>query len=306
MSSFEPVTTLRAIIVTYNADPVLLDRLLNALAPQVVGGVVVNNGSELPLSTAALRLRGFEWLPLTENRGIASALNAGFEWACGQGAEFVVTFDQDSEPAPDMVARLLVAWKALTDQGVSVGAIGPEQVDSRTTRRAPFLAPIRWRRTKLAPQPGQTVEVDHLITSGCLTTTHHWRTAGAFLDALFIDYVDIEWSLRLRHSGLRLFGLGGAILYHAIGDDVRDWRGQQIPHHSPLRHYYLIRNGVYLQKLGHIAFFWKVSDAIHMVKTIIYFSLTSRPRWPHIVSMCRGLVDGLRGRMGPAPGTKRK
>lgn len=295
------MTTIHAIIVTYNADPVLLDRLLDALAPQVTGGVVVNNGSDLPLSLAALRLRGFDWLPLAENRGIAAALNAGFEWACSQGAECVVTFDQDSEPAPDMVARLVSAWNTLTAQGVPVGAIGPEQVDSRTARRAPFLAPIRWRRTKLAVAPGQTVEVDHLITSGCLTTTRHWRNSGAFLDALFVDYVDIEWSLRLRHAGLRLYGLGGAILYHAIGDDVKDWRGQQIPHHSPLRHYYLMRNGAYLQKLGHIPFAWKVSDAIHMVKKFVFFSLTTRPRWPHIVAMLRGFADGLRGRMGPAP-----
>ncbi len=294
------VPSIHAIIVTYNPDPVLLERLLAALAPQVLGGVVVNNGEHLPLPRAALQERGFEVITLMENRGIASALNAGFVWACRQGAEFIVTFDQDSEPAPDMVPRLIQAWQTLAAQGAAVGAIGPEQEDSRTTRRAAFLAPIRWRRDKLSPADGQIVEVDHLITSGCLTTAHAWRQAGAFRDELFIDYVDIEWCLRLRHNGLRVFGLGGAILYHAMGDDVKDWRGQQIPHHSPLRHYYLMRNGAYLLSLSHISFTWKVSDAIHMVKKFVYFSLHGHPRWPHIRAMLRGLLDGMRNRMGPA------
>ena len=294
------VPSIHAIIVTYNADPVLLERLLAALAPQVAGGVVVNNGAHLPLSRTALQERSFDLLTLMENRGIAAALNAGFDWAYRHGAEFVVTFDQDSEPAPDMIVELVQAWQTLARQGVAVGAIGPEQVDSRTARRAAFIAPIRWRRNKLSPADGQVVEVDHLITSGCLTTAQAWRQTGPYLDELFIDYVDIEWCLRLRHNGLRVFGLGGAILYHAMGDDVKDWRGQQIPHHSPLRHYYLMRNGAYLQRLSLIPFAWKVSDAIHMVKKFIYFSLRSHPRRPHIAAMLRGLVDGLRSRMGPA------
>ncbi len=294
------VPSIHAIIVTYNPDPALLERLLAALAPQVMGGVVVNNGTHLPLPDCALQTRGFELVTLMENRGIAFALNAGFEWACRHGAEFIVTFDQDSEPAPDMVARLVQAWQTLAAQGVAVGAIGPEQEDSRTTRRAAFIAPIRWARDKLSPADGQTAEVDHLITSGCLTTAHAWHQAGPFLDDLFIDYVDIEWCLRLRHNGLRVFGLGGAILYHAMGDNVKDWRGQQIPHHSPLRHYYLMRNGAYLLRLSHIPFAWKASDALHIVKKFIYFALHSYPRWPHTIAMLRGLIDGLRSRMGPA------
>lgn len=294
------MTTVHAIIVTYHPDPAQLDRLLSALAPQVQGGIVVNNGSHQPLPKAALQSRGFDLLSLDGNRGIAAALNAGFDWALGQGAEFVITFDQDSEPAPDMVATMVQAWRGLTRQGIKIGAMGPQQHDRRSAQYAAFLAPIRWRRCTVTPSAGQVVEVDHLITSGCLTTVDVWRAVGPFREDFFIDYVDIEWNLRQRAAGYRLYGLGGAVLHHAVGDEVHNWRGQHIPHHSPLRHYYLLRNGAHLQKLAHIPLAWKVSDAIHLLKVFVYFSLTGRPRRAHVVAMARGVWDGWRNRLGPA------
>lgn len=295
-----PVQSVYAIIVTYHPAPALLARLLAALSTQVVGGVVVNNGAALPLADQQLQAQGFARLDLPQNQGIAAALNAGFVWAQQQGAEYVVTFDQDSEPAPGMVQALLHAWQQCTIQGLAVGAIGPQQVDSRTLQRTPFIAPIAGRRKRLLPADGAVVEVDHLITSGCLTTPQIWQQSGGFLEALFIDYVDIEWCLRLRHAGFKVLGLGGAVLCHSLGDAVNDWRGQSIPQHSPLRHYYLVRNGVYLLKLAHIPWVWKLSDAWHTAKKFVYFAITSRPRWPHIAAMLRGAWDGVRNRLGAA------
>ncbi len=289
-----------AIVVTYQPDPIVLMRLLDALCEQVEAGVVVHNGATAPLPLATLEKYGFAFLPMDTNLGLASALNAGFEWAGARGAEFTITFDQDSEPAPEMVSRLLHAWQGISASGQVVGAVGPQVQDSRTGRPAAFLAPIRWVRTRLHPLPGQIVEVDHLITSGCLSTVAAWRKSGGFLDALFIDYVDIEWNLRLRHAGMHVYGVGGALLYHAMGDAVKDWRGQQIPQHSALRHYYLLRNGAYLQSLGHIPWAWRASDAFVMLKKFVYFALNGRPRWQHITAMLRGLFDGLRGRLGAA------
>jgi rhamnosyltransferase len=117
---------------------------------------------------------------------------------------------------------------------------------------------------------------------------------------LFIDYVDIEWSLRLRHQGWHLYGVGGATLLHSIGDEVKHWRGRQIPWHSPLRHYYLFRNAVYLQKLSYISFEWKFSDALQLLKKLVFFTLVGRPRAPHLRAMLRGMRDGWRGQLGEA------
>jgi len=97
-----------AVVVTYQPVEALLSQLLLALSPQVSGGIVINNGSALPLSDDAMSRAGFEVRHLHSNTGVATALNIGFQWAQAQGAEFVITFDQDSEPASNMVGLLLM------------------------------------------------------------------------------------------------------------------------------------------------------------------------------------------------------
>lgn len=287
-----------AVIVTYQPDGKLLARLVEALSSQVSGGIVVNNGNLLPLADDYFQRSNFTVKHLQSNTGVATALNAGFPWAQAQDADFVITFDQDSEPAADMVFRLVLAYQNLSASGQKVGAVGPQQVDRRTGRRAPFLAPISRHRRRVVPEAGQTVEVDHLITSGCLVPVHVWREVGPFLDELFIDYVDIEWSLRLRHQGWHLFGVGGATLTHSIGDEVAQWGAWQFPWHSPLRHYFIFRNGTYLQRLPHVSVGWKLFDALQLAKKLVIFTLVGRPRSAHLHAMLRGMRDGWCGRLG--------
>ena len=293
-----PPPRIVAVIVAYQPDGELLARLVQALAPQISGGIVVNNGSDLPLPGDFLRQKNFAVEHLHSNTGVATALNAGFRWAQAQGAEFVITFDQDSEPAPDMVSALMDAYQTLVTTGRKVGAVGPQQVDRRTGRRAPFLEPISRYRRRVTPDVGQVVEVDHLITSGCLVPIQVWGDAGRFLDELFIDYVDIEWSLRLRHQGWHLYGVGAATLSHSIGDKVAHWWGIPFPWHRPLRHYFIFRNGAYLQTLAHVSLGWKLFDALQLAKKLVIFTLVGRPRSAHLFAMLRGLRDGLRGRLG--------
>ena len=287
-----------AVVVTYQPDEALLSRLLQALAPQVSGGIVVNNGNSLTSMDKYLQRTDFAVKHLQSNTGVATALNAGFQWAEAQNADFVITFDQDSEPAPDMVSCLLGAYQDLVASGQKVGAVGPQQVDRRSGRCAPFLAPISRQRRRVTPDAGQAVEVDHLITSGCMVPIPVWKEVGSFLDDLFIDYVDIEWSLRMRHLEWQLFGVGGATLTHSIGDDVAQWWGWQFPWHSPKRHYFIFRNGTYLQKLPHVSVGWKLFDALQLAKKLVIFTLVGRPRSAHLRAMLRGMRDGWRGRLG--------
>ena len=289
-----------AVVVTYGPDKALLLRLVSALAQQVSGGIIINNASSLPLPDAYFQQAGFSVRHLNLNAGISTALNAGFDWAQAQGARFIITFDQDSEPAPDMVSRLLDAYSSGVQAGHKVGAVGPQQVDRRSGRIAPFIAPITALRRKLLPVDGQTLEVDHLITSGCLVPLQAWKSTGPFLDALFIDYVDIEWSLRMRSRGWHLYGVGGAVLTHSIGDHIKHWAGRQVAWHSPLRHYYLFRNGVYLQTLPYIPLMWKCSDAMQLLKKLVFFTLVGRPRKTHLMAMLRGIKNGFCKRLGPA------
>jgi rhamnosyltransferase len=298
MSTKSTIPRIFAIVVAYLPDSLLLAGLCQALAPQVTGAVIINNGCNLPLSDEYINEAGFSVKHLQANMGVATALNLGFEWAQSKGAEFVITFDQDSFPAENMVEQLMLAYQSLVASGQNVGAVGPQQVDRRTGHHAAFLAPINGLRRKVTPALGQAIRVDHLITSGCLVPIGAWVDTGKFFDPLFIDYVDIEWSLRMRHRGWHLFGVGGATLIHSMGDDVEQWGSRQIPMHDPMRHYFMFRNGVYLQKLPHVSIRWKVADALQLAKKFVLFSLVGYPRKAHMRAMLSGIRDGYFSRLG--------
>ena len=96
-----------AVVVAYNSDLATLGRLIDACANQVDSIVLVDNGDGVRL-VGWLAQRTFSnvaLLPLGENRGIATAQNAGIDWARAKGAKYVLIFDHDSEPAPDLVVR---------------------------------------------------------------------------------------------------------------------------------------------------------------------------------------------------------
>ena len=300
-----PHDSIVAVVVIYRPEPELLQQLVEAIRPQVDTLWLMNNGSALELCDLQEHIeRGeilAEIIQLPSNLGIGEAIARGAERAHAEGHTFLLTLDQDSVPDADMVAHLLAAYQQLHDQGHPVAAVGPQQIDRRSAHHAAFMAPIQqWPtpRRRIYPQDDTHLEVDHLITSGMLAPLSTYLTIGMPRADLFIDYVDIEWSLRARYFGYKLYAVGGAVLNHSIGDNYRCFRGKQVPIHSPLRNYYLIRNGIFLQRLPSISLAWKVSDSFQLLKKFTFFALFLPQRGKRIRMMLRGLRDGLRGKLG--------
>lgn len=293
--------SIAAVIVAFRPDLPLLQRLVDAICPQVDILWLVNNGTEVDLAGFETTQNGLEIVQFDDNMGIGAAIDYAAQRAEADGYTYLLTLDQDSIPAADMVEQLLKAYLELAAQNTPVAAVGPAQVDRRSAHHAPFIAPIdSWppRRKLIFPPTHGVIEVDHLITSGLLAPISVYQAVGAPRADLFIDYVDIEWSLRARKSGLKLFAVGNAQLKHSIGDSFKQFRGKQVPIHSPLRHYYLMRNGIFLQKLPTISLTWKMSDAFQLLKKFIFFTLFLPERGKRLRMMLRGLRDGLRGKLG--------
>ncbi|WP_462322838.1 glycosyltransferase, partial [Halochromatium sp.] len=82
---------------------------------------------------------GSQLILLPENQGLASAQNLGIERARHLHADQILLLDQDSEPAPTMVAELLAAWAQLQaqdqaqeqDQSQPIALIAPQVIDQR-------------------------------------------------------------------------------------------------------------------------------------------------------------------------------
>jgi rhamnosyltransferase len=285
-----------AVIVIYQPDLLVLDRLLNALVRQVGVAVIVDNGSSietklkperyLPLKVNALRLN--------ENMGIAFAQNRGIEFARQMQARFVLLMDQDSIPEPDMVQALL---SAAMDK--SAGAVGPRYVDSRHENPPPFIRIRGLRLERLScSEPDAVVPVDYLISSGCLIPMAVLDHVGGMREDFFIDFVDIEWGLRARKFGYQCYGVCNAGMSHCLGHDPIKMFGMKFPLHSPLRHYYHFRNAVLLTKERWTPGNWKLANGWRTCLKYFFYSLFARPRIEHCRMMTLGIWHGLLGRTG--------
>lgn len=291
------------IIVTYEPDPAGLNVLLAALRPQLPKVVVIDNGSThdpVPMIAPAWLADAWcEVVHLHANRGVATAQNVGIEHARALGPAFVLLFDQDSVPAPDMVSKLCGVAEAKARAGIAVAAVGPRYVDPRQDNPPPF---IRIRGLSVERQPCPTphtvVEVDYLISSGSLIPMTTLDAVGPMRDELFIDYVDIEWGLRARLAGFHSFGVCGARMQHDLGEPPVEWFGRMIPLHSPLRHYYHFRNAVRLYCKSDFPVTWKLADGWRLVLKYGFYTLFAHPRRKHWRMMSLGIIHGITGRMG--------
>ena len=137
------------------------------------------------------------------------------------------------------------------------------------------------------------------IASGSLISLEVLTRVGPMAQELFIDYVDLEWCLRANSLGYKNFQIANALMTHAIGGEPIQFLGKFWPSHSPIRHYFMFRNAIWLYKKTGMPIQWKLIDSFKLIRKFIFYALFAKPRWEHIRMMGRGFWHGIIGRMGP-------
>ncbi|MHB8981053.1 glycosyltransferase family 2 protein [Thiobacillus sp.] len=294
-----------SVIITYCPSVEPLSNLLSALQKQVDSVVVVDNGSPENFKAwlsdrESTQVHG---IFLGENRGIAAAQNIGIRWAMACGANYVLLFDQDSLPAKNMVISLLDAARRMSAEGHKLASVGPRYMDARQQNPPPFIQ-IRGLQVcrQSCDEASSIVPVDYLIASGSLIPVAAFAAVGLMQEDLFIDYVDIEWGLRAKQQGFSSFGVCAAQMQHDLGDEPIKFASQVLPVRSPLRHYYLFRNAVWLYTHTAFPFNWKLADGWRLLLKYVFYSLFAKPRLSHWRMMTLGVWHGLVGKTGKFEG----
>lgn len=286
-----------AVIVTFYPDENVLKRLVCALIPQVEHVLIVDNNSrDFDFSVLVALSEKVSLLVNQENLGVATGFNKGVAFAIERGSSHVILFDQDSLPGEGMVAKMHEVAQDAKSRGIRVAALGPNYMDVKGSGQSPFVKVQGVRLIRVSGESNSFVSVDHLISSGCLIDLLALNDIGLFEDKLFIDYIDTEWCLRAKSKGYELYGVSEAYMEHDLGDQFLKIFHKTIPVHSPLRHYYLMRNGIWLMRQSWVGWRWRCIDAVRLAKIFIVFSIFGKPRLEHIRSMLRGIKDGLLSR----------
>jgi rhamnosyltransferase len=304
----EQTMKIHAIVVTYNPELDVLSREFELVILQVDKIWLVDNASSSSLATWVDELGLHDKLELVRmpaNLGLGFAQNAGIQLARSSGATHVLILDQDSQPMPGMVDRLLAASNQLQSAGVPVAVVAPVFADCATGPASGFVR-LGWLDyNKQAILPGQdVVEADCVISSGSLIPVSVLDDIGPMDESLFIDLVDTEWCLRAQSKGYKLFGVPAARMVHTLGDRrKRIWflRWRNVPYHSPFRYYYMLRNSLLMQRRSYMPLKWRVAEALRCIQLVCFFGVAHPQRGEVIVWMLKGLWHGLRGVSGKLP-----
>ena len=285
--------------MTFFPDVVFAERL-DKIRQHVGKVVIVDNTAHPKRGTCSPHLGGtdIEIIQNKENLGIGAALNQGMARVIQLGYKWAITFDQDSWVRDDLVTTLIGIVEQ-QPRSELVGIIGCNFEHENIQ-----LSPIRHKIDGPAFS-----EVEAVITSGSLLSAAVFATVGPFRSDFFIDFIDHEYCLRLRKLGYKVIIANAPLMVHALGApttlsfDNRVGKFTLIlTNRSPLRRYYITRNGLLVAKTY---FTFAPTWAFRTLASILGFAILKIPlektaRWKKFRATIYGAFDALRARTGKA------
>lgn len=150
--------------------------------------------------------RPFAFLELDANRGFSAGNNAGIRFALDFGAQYVWLLNNDTVLQPG-------AFEAMRDKADDGSILGSVLLDFGTERIQTWGGGVlhRWtgiNRNTAAPRP-----LDYLTGASFLFPARLVDAIGLWDETFFLDWEDIDFSLRASSAG---FGI-------EVADDARIW-----------------------------------------------------------------------------------
>lgn len=269
------MTTVAAVVVTRDRpDPLArtVDSLLRqSRPPEHV--LVVDSGSSLarPVLDPSV-----EVLELGDNVGFGAALAAGMQHlrAAGVGPDLLWLLDDDSPVTPGSLAAAL---EVLADHP-EVGLLANRGCTLRLGVPQHLPPPAR-------PAPE---EVDSALLDGALVRRAVVDRCGVPRTDLFMVHEDLDYTTRVAAGGF-MVAVSSAVV------SSPEHLGSSVPGENAWRLYYQSRNHVRLA-LDRRSPVW-LAGAVGREARIAVAAVAAG-RWSSARAVGRGLVDGVRGRMG--------
>jgi len=290
-----------AIIVAYLPDSRIIADAIESIYGQVSELLIIDNtpgGSGVFQDYKLLDgENNIELITLNKNVGIAQSQNIGIAKALENGAEFVLLSDQDTHYPNNYIARMLDAYSVMIKKE-KVGAIAPDFFELNRKERQGFVLFDSIFSKRIYPQSG-CHKITQAITSGEIIPSKVFDTVGFMNEELFIDWVDIEWCWRARAEGYAIIGCADVVIQHSLGDVAERVGSKSYLIRSPIRHYYIIRNGVYLAlKNKTITFGMRINLLAKSARYLIEFAILGKPHWKHFAYSMKGFYHGITNQLG--------
>ena len=279
-----------AIVVLYNPTQGDIRNVKTLSTFDVNLIVVVNNTTRESLDCFS-PTPDFDLLINKTNLGLSTALNQGISKAFEKkNIEYVLLLDQDSILTIESVNELKLSLELATKNNCNPGCIGPRLVDKKNNSSAIKFTPNN--------NFGYTL-TNTIATSGMLIPKFVLQKVGGMREELCIDGIDHEWCFRAKSMGFNILISDNVSMQHDMGESGISLFGRYRPlYQSPTRHYYIIRNHLYLLKKKYIPVRWRIRELLKTLYRLVIYIIISNNRPLSASLATRAIKDAYCSRMG--------
>ena len=284
------------IFVLYYPTEEFLQNLAKARA-LCANVVAVDNSSEINARLhTSLREQGIQVIFNRNKGGLAGAYNRGAEVLLEQQCDVVFLLDQDSDIEPSFFLRMMDACAKLSTH---MFLMGPKIYEINLKKCMPVFQPGKHipRRFRIDDEPEGLFPSLCIISSGSAISAAAYRKLGPFREDYFIEYIDIEYSLRAVSQNVPVYMNAGVTMRQTTGQIERHGKNFTT-NHQAWRRYYGARNAV------HCLYTHRETWGLHWVSAVLAFHqatcvLRYEPdKFRKIIAILVGYLDGLLGRLG--------
>lgn len=298
--------SIASVTVAYNAAQALPEHLTALLRQSRLLDeiIVVDNGSEdSTVETIRNEFPQVTVLEMGKNLGVGGAFSAGLLYATrDKKHDWVWLLDEDGVPESDAVEQLLRGYTLSEEQGKKAGVLTCVPTHAESGLSYPGLL---WKDRLLLP-PAEVLQqpiwfVDAAISSGTMVSRNVVETVGLPRADFFMDFVDFEYSLRIRRHGYEICVVRDSILRHTLGTPrTFEFLGYKKAwsDHASWREYYISRNYTYVAWHLYPNPRSKLFMLMRLVRNGTAMLLFSEHGLESLHMMLRGFFDGRAGRLG--------
>ncbi len=284
------------IFVLYQPTEEFLENLAQArvFCPNMVA---VDNSpdADLPLHQC-LREQGVEVMHNRNHGGLAGAYNRGAELLLGRKCEVIFLLDQDSDIEASFFEKMMQACREL---GTDEFLVGPKIYEINLGACMPVFQPGKYipKRLRIDDENEGMFPSLCIISSGSAISAAAYCKLGAFREDYFIEYIDIEYSLRAVSQKVPVY-MNAAVTMRQTTGKIERHGDKYTTNHVAWRRYYGARNAV------HCLYLHRSTWGLHWVSGLLAFLQVLRvlqyepQKLKKVTAITCGYLDGLFGLLG--------
>lgn len=161
-------------------------------------------------------------LPQAENRGFSAGNNIGAEYACGEGAEYIVFLNNDTVADKSFLDGIIDYYNSDRSIGMITGKILYYDQPKTIWYAGGVYNPKKAKAAHIGseqPDDGQYDDIKEItFCCGCylLMSAENFKKIGPMPGAYFLYCEDLEYSLRAMRAGYKIIYYPESRIYHKV------------------------------------------------------------------------------------------